>query len=185
VALVEELEAIAEHAAAALAGDDERVAAILATEAEPGARIYLCAFEGEEAGRTWLALDGGGAPVTDRRAVRDAVSIAALCEIAAETAGGGDLDELRAQLAALRANEAPEGIEEVEQAVLELQEVVAEPPQLATPARLDAIGAATRRLERALDAAGRSPFAEAMSSATGAVDELAREVEGAYRTALR
>ena len=76
--------------------------------------------------------------------LRAAVSIAALCEVAVDSAGGGDLDALIASLADLREREAPEGIEDAEAAARALREVVGEPPQLATPARLDAIGAATR-----------------------------------------
>jgi hypothetical protein len=180
---VEELERIA-AVAAGLVADGELLSAVLPTEARPGARLYVCAFE-NHGERTWLALDAAGAPVADRQAVRDAVSIAALCEIAGETAAGGDLDELRSQLAALRVTDAPPGIEEVEESALELQCTIGAPPQLATPSRLDAIGAAARRLELALDPAAGSPFAAAMRSAAGAVDELVREVEGGYRGELR
>ena len=63
---------------------------------------------------------------------------------------------------------------------LALREAVGEPPQLATPERLDAIGAATRALERELDPGGASPFAAALKSAQGAVSELQREVEAGY-----
>ena len=58
--------------------------------------------------------------------------------------------------------------------------MLGEPPQLATPARLDEIGAATRRLERELDPAGPLPFAAALKSAQDAVAELQREVEAGY-----
>ena len=58
--------------------------------------------------------------------------------------------------------------------------MIGEPPQLATPARLDEIGAATRRLEQELDPGGASPFAAALKSAQGAVSELQREVEAGY-----
>jgi hypothetical protein len=157
---------------------------VLPAEPEPGRRIYLCAFHGADGGRTWLALDARGEPLRDRVAVRDAVSILALCEVAAETAAGGDLDELRAQLTALRLTEAPHGIEEAEAAALELQRTIGAPPQLATPARLDEIGAATRRLEQALDPAAGSAFGAAMRAASEAVEELAREVEATYRLEL-
>jgi hypothetical protein len=179
---VQELERIA-SAAAALAADGEQLTAVLPTEPRPGARVYVCAFEraGE---RSWLALDESGSPVTDRQTVRDAVSIAALCELAEERAAGGDLDELRSQLAAVRMTEAPPGIEEAEEAALELQRTIGAPPQLASPARLDAIGAAARRLERALDSTAGSPFGAAMRSATGAVEELVRDVEAGYRLEL-
>ena len=82
--------------------------------------------------------------------------------------------------------ENPPGIDDAEEAALELQRVVGAPPSLATPARLDAIGVATRRLELALGGAVQgSPFAAALKSAGDAVDALVREVEGAYRIELR
>ena len=88
--------------------------------------------------------------MAERQRLRDAVSIVVLCELAEEVAAGGDLDELRSQLAALRMTEKPAGIEEAEEAALALQRVLGAPPTLATPARLDEIGAATRTLEVAL-----------------------------------
>ena len=177
MALAEELERIAELAGAT---------AVLAAEAQAGERVYLCAFEADGDGRTWLALGENGEPVSDRRRVRDAVAILALCELAAETAAGGDLDDLRSQLTALRLTENPPGIDEAEQAVLELQHVLGTPPVLATPARLDEIGAATRRLEAALGGAVQgSPFAAAMKGASEVVEALQREVESSYRIDLR
>jgi hypothetical protein len=85
VAFEDELERAA-AAAAAFARGDERVEAVLAAEPASGRRVYLCAFAGS-AGRTWLALDERGEPVTSRAFVREAVSIAALCELADELAG--------------------------------------------------------------------------------------------------
>jgi hypothetical protein len=175
-----------------LARELERVAAlagataVLAAEAQPGERVYVCAFETDGDTRTWLALDAAGEPVLERRRVRDAVAILALCELAEETAAGGDLDELRSQLAALRVTENPQGIEEAEQAALELQHVLGVPPVLATPSRLDEIGAATRKLEVALGGAVQgSPFAAAMKGASEVVEALQREVEGSYRGDLK
>jgi hypothetical protein len=84
VALADDVQRIA-LAAAAHAGEGERVAAVLATEPLSGERVYLAAFEGEEEAQSWLALDDEGAPVTDRKLVRDAAAIAALCEIAEES----------------------------------------------------------------------------------------------------
>lgn len=176
----------------ALAADLEEVAgrtgadAVLAAEPRPGERVYVCAFEEGDGGRTWLAYDAAGEPLADRRALREAVSIVALCELAEDTAAGGDLDELRSQLAAIRIAEAPPGIEEAEEAALELQRVLGSPPSLATPERLDAIGAATRRLEVALGGATQgSPFAAAMKSSGAVVDALYSDVERSYRAALR
>jgi|SRR5215210_3354947 len=174
-----------------LAADLERIAgrtnasAVLAAEARPGERVYVCAFEEADGSRTWLAVDGGGAPVSERRRAREAVSIVALCELAEETAGGGDLDELRSELAALRVTEQPAGIEEAEEAALALQRVLGAPPALATPARLDEIGIATRRLEAALGGTLQgSPFAAAMKGAGDVVEALWSEVEGSYRIGL-
>ena len=159
--------------------------AVLVAEAHPGDRIYLCAFEEADGGRTWLGYDADGEQVADRTRVRDAVSIVALCELAEETAAGGDLDELRAQLAALRITEAPPGIEEAEEAALALQRALGAPPTVATPARLDAIGAATRRLELALGSAVHgSPFANAMKGAGDVVEALFADIAGSYRIEL-
>lgn len=185
MALVDDLERIA-AAATAHAGDGEHVSGVLAAEPSPGERVYLCAFErGDDGGRSWLALDDAGRPLSSRATVRDAVSIAAVCEIAAESAFPGDLDELRAQLVQLRLTERPAGIEEAEEAAATLQRTLGTPPRLASPAQLDAIGAATRQLEAALFAPGDgSPFSAAMRGAQAAADELWREVEDRYRGPL-
>jgi hypothetical protein len=184
VALNEDLSRIA-AAAAGFAGSGEELAGIVPTEPARGERVYLCAFAAAGGTRSWLALDDEGRPVESRALVRDAVSIAALCELAEESAGGGRLDELRSQLVALRLTENPLGIEEAEEAALALQSAVRLPPRLASPGYLDEVGAATRRLERALDGGGPSPFAEAMKQAIPAVDALTTEVEGRYKRELR
>jgi hypothetical protein len=179
VALADELERAA-TAAREFADDGEEVAGVLAAEAVPGARVYLCAFtRGDE--RSWLALDGDDRPVLERRRVRDAASIAALCELAEETAGGGHLEELRSQLATLRLTESPDGIDAAEAAALALEEVVGAPPRLAAPAYLDEVGSATRRLEETLGPAAASGFAAAMQAGMSAVEELAAEVELRYK----
>jgi hypothetical protein len=183
VALADDLERIA--AVAATLADGSVVSGILAAEPAVGLRVYVCAFEAGDGARTWLALDEDGRPLSDRRDVRDAVSIAALCEVAEEAAFPGDLDELRAQLVALRIAEAPDGIAEAESAARELQHVLGAPPHIASPERLDAIGAAARRLERALDPTTPSPFTNAMRSAAEVADALWGDVEAAYRIPLR
>jgi hypothetical protein len=172
-------------AAAALchATAGEEVVGVIPTEPAAGIRVYLCAFHGDT--RSWLALDELGEPVEERALVRDAVSIAALCELAEESAGGGKLDELRAQLVSVRLTEHPEGIEEAEEAALALERTLTGAPRLANPDYLDAIGVATRRLERALGEGPGSPFAESMKRSTGAVEELEREILGSYKGELR
>jgi hypothetical protein len=118
--------------------------------------------------------------------VHDAASLAALCELAAENAGGDELEELRLRLAELREREAPEGIEDAEAAAAALAEALAEDePRLATTAWLDEIGARSRRLEQALGTSSASPFASAMQQALPAVEELAADVERNYKGALR
>ena len=180
--LEEELSAVGE-AAQGEARDGEELVAVIPTEPGTGARVYLCAYErGEE--RTWLALDAGLRPLADRVLVRDAVAIAAMCELAEESAGGGDLGELRARLVELRLTENPEGIEEAEVAAAELQQAILPPPRVASVPYLDALGLAASRLEGALGQVGGSPFAEAMKTGVAAADDLASEVERTYKGPL-
>jgi hypothetical protein len=183
VDLDDELRRIAE-AAVRLAAPDEEVAGIVPAEPAVGNRAYVCAFRrGDET--SWLVLDSDGRPVESRAAVREAVSIAVLCELADEVAGGGDLDDLRSRLVALRMTENPPGIDEAEEAAAALQTTIGAAPRVATPEHLDAVGSATMRLEQALSGEGQSPFAAAMKQATAAVEELAAEVESHYKRKLR
>jgi hypothetical protein len=184
VALADDLERIAASAAAQAGGDDDALSGILATEPGAGARIYVCAFESSEGARSWLALDGDGAPVASERSVRDAVSIAALCEVAEEAAFPGDLDELRAQLVALRITEGPDGIDEADAAARGLQHVLGAAPHHPDPPPHDHNGQAARRLELALDPTAPSPFTAAMRSAVDVAEALWVDVRGAYRGSL-
>jgi hypothetical protein len=165
------------------AAPGEEVAGIVPAEPSSGSRAYLCAYLGENGAPSWLVLDAAGEPVTDRARVREVVSIAALVELAEENAGGGDLDELRSKLVALRVTENPPGIDEAEDAAIALQSALGGVPRVATPQLLDEIGTATMRLEQALGGTG-SPFAVAMREATATVEELSRDVEGAYKVPL-
>lgn len=177
--LLDELGRIA-TAAATHAPAGHELTAVLAAEPGAGDRTYLCAYEAADARRAWLLLDAAARPIAERRRVRDSVAVAALCEIAGDAAAGGDLDELLAQLVAVRLTEAPDGIDEAEDAARALQRTIGAPPQVATAGRLDEIGLAVRRLERALDPTASSPFTATMRSAQGAVDDLLAEVEAAY-----
>jgi hypothetical protein len=85
VGLEKDLRRIAE-AAARQAADGEDVAGIVPAEPAGGLRLYVCAYGSEDATR-WLVLDATGVPVSDRALIRDAVSIAALCELAEDAAG--------------------------------------------------------------------------------------------------
>jgi hypothetical protein len=170
-------------AAAGFASLGEELAGVLVAETL-GRRVYLCVFESAD-GRSWLGLDEDAAPLTDGRLVREAASLAALCEVAEESAGGGDLPALRARLAELRETEAPLGIEEAEAAAAALAETLQPEPRVASGEYLDALGSASRRLEQALGESGASPFAAAMQSALGAVEELAADVEANYKLPLK
>jgi hypothetical protein len=168
---------------AGVASAHGEVVGVLAAEPASGLRLYLVAFaSGEE--RQWLVLDDAGAPVERRDDVRDAASIVALCELSAELAGGGDLEQLRAQLVQVRMVEQLPGIEEAEAAALTLEQTVGSPPRLASPAYLDEVGAATLTLERALGEVS-SPFSEALRAGSAAVDAFVRDVERGYLTDLR
>jgi hypothetical protein len=169
-------------AAAAFAEPGEEVAGVLVAETL-GRRVYLCAFESAK-GRAWLALGDDAEPLTDGRLVREAASLAALCEVAEESAGGGHLSELQARLAELRKTDNPEGIEEAEAAAAALAETLQPEPRVASGAYLDALGSASRRLEQALGESGASPFAAAMQAALGSVEELAQDVERNYKMPL-
>jgi hypothetical protein len=182
VALQEDLHRIAQ-AAVPYASDGEELAGVLAAEPTAGGRVYLCAFR-SEAGVTWLALDEAGEPVTSRERIREAASLVALCEIAEESAGGGELDELLSKLVALRLTENPPGIDEAETAVLELQRILGGTPRLATPRYLDEVGVATKRLEEMLGDPVSSPFAEAMKASAGAVQAFTADVEANYKPGL-
>ena len=83
--LEQDLRRIAERAAV-YADEGEDIAGIVPTEPASGFRLYVCAY-GSENATGWLVLDATGVPVADLELVRDAVSIAALCEVAEEAAG--------------------------------------------------------------------------------------------------
>jgi len=183
VALSDDLEQIA-AAAAAFAAPGERVTGILAAEPLHVGRIFLCAYAAGDERPAWLALDADGTPVASLAAVREAAKLAALCEVAEESAGGGDLPELRQRLRELRETEAPEGVEVAEAAAAELAETLEPEPRLATVDYLDRLGAAARRLEQALGDDAGSPFANAMQQALPAVDDVAAEVEQRYKGPL-
>jgi len=85
MSLERDLRRIAE-AAVRHAEEGEEVAGIVPAEPANGLRLYVCAYGAEDA-TSWLVLDATGVEVSDRALIRDAVSIAALCEVAEEAAG--------------------------------------------------------------------------------------------------
>ena len=159
------------------------VKAVLAAEPTGGARHYHVALgDDEEPG--WLVVDDAANPVTELETIREVASVIVLCELAEETAGGGELEELRQRLAQVRLTEAPDGIEAAEDAALELEKVIGAPPRIATPTFLDEVGIAVRRLEQALGQVD-SPFATALASLAGAVDAFVNDVVTRYAIPLR
>jgi len=170
--------------AQAFADDGEELAGVIQAEPYGGRRVCLCAFRDGDERVSWLALDEEGAPTRERPLVRETASIVALCELAEENAGGGRLEELRAQLVTLRLTESPPGIEEAEAAALTLEHVLGAQPRVASPGYLDAIGAATRELELALGGPGASPFTEAMKASVETIDLFVRDVLRAYKLEL-
>ena len=173
MALGEDLERIAGAASA-----HGEVTGVLAAEPARGRRFYLVALGADES-RRWVVLGDDGQPIDAREDVRDTASIVAMCELAADLAGGGDLEQLRAQLAQVRMVEQPPGIEEAEAAALALERVVGAPPRVASPAYLDEVGVAALVLERSLGEAV-SPFSSAIRSGAGAVEQFVQEVERGY-----
>jgi hypothetical protein len=125
VELEQDLRRIAE-AAARNAAEGENVAGIVPAEPASGLRLYVCAYGSEDA-TSWLVLDATGVPVSDRELVRDAVSIAALCEVA-EEAAGVEPDSARvaspALLDDLGASAGPEVAEAVKAAAGTVEELV-------------------------------------------------------------
>jgi len=85
VDLERDLRRIAE-AAGSFAAPGEDVTGIVPTEPASGIRLYVCSYADGRA-QSWLVLDATGVAVEDRALVHDAVSIAALCEVAEEAAG--------------------------------------------------------------------------------------------------
>ena len=84
----------------------------------------------------------------------------------------------------MRITESPPGIEEAEEAALELERAIGAPPIVASPAYLDTVGARTRALEEALGEQG-SPFAGSLAASSGTVEAFVAEVEARHVVPLR
>ena len=147
----------------------------------PGERaLPLRLRDATAAERSWLALDAGGAtPVDERQAIRDAVSIAALCELAEEVAAGGDLDELRSQARRAPRHREPRGDRRGRGGACSSSSACsARRPRWRRRPASTRSALATRRLELALGGALQgSPFADAMRGAGDVVDALTGDVE--------
>ena len=94
MSLSEDVARIAE-AAAQYAASGEELAAVVPVEPASGERVYLCAFARADGSQSWLGLDDRGSPLTNRTLIRAAASIAALVEVAEESAAVTTGDEPR------------------------------------------------------------------------------------------
>ena len=177
-----DLERIAE-AAATFAAPDERVSGVVAAEPLGAARLYLCAYESGDR-HAWLALDDDGRPVASRRLVREATSLAALCELAEETAGGAISARCAPGSRSFARPRRRTGSRRPRRRRPRSSDAIEPPPRVATTAYLDALGVAARRLEQALGEENGSPFAVALQQALPAIEELAAEVERTYKGPL-
>lgn len=169
--------------AAGSAATHGEVTGVLAAEPREGLRFYLVALDAGESTR-WIVLDGEGRDVDRREDIRSVASIVALCELAADVAGGGDLAALRQELARLRVLERTDGIAEAEEAADALERAIGAPPRVASPVYLDSVGAEAAELESTLGDIS-SPFGAALRAGSGAVNEFVRDVERGYALPLR
>jgi hypothetical protein len=153
--LEEELETAVE-AAGRHAHPGEQPVAVMAAE-PAGARVYVVALAaGEEL--AYVAVDTAGAPVADRRLVKDAVALAALAERAEEVSGATAADDLVAQFraasGALRAAGEASAADAAEAVVVAGERLgeAAAGPRAATPVYLDRIAALAAGLAAAIEA---------------------------------
>jgi hypothetical protein len=181
MSLERELEA-ARDAALAHAGDGERVAAVMAAEPGRASRVYLVAFQRGER-HSYIALDGALAPIDDRRLVRDAIVMLGLAERAEEASIAIHAERLdgpfaEAEQVLRRAGREPQAAAAGEvRAGLAALASAASGPRVATPAYLDALGAASGRLAVAL--VGYSDLTELLSDP--AAGDPPPEAETAWR----
>ena len=89
------------------ARDGERLAAVLPTEPVLARRVFLCAYEGDGVATQLARARRRRGRSPDGTLVRDAVTVAALCEVAVEHAALGDLDDPARSSSAVRLTEAP------------------------------------------------------------------------------
>ena len=85
VALEDDLARAAERAGG-FAAPGEAIEAVLAVEPSAGRRLYICSFVLGEGSRSWLMLNQDE-PVKSRALVREAIALAALCEVVGEAIG--------------------------------------------------------------------------------------------------
>lgn len=188
MSLVDELER-AGRIGAGFAADGARVAAVMAAEGRDG-RGFLVVVGGPGS-FSYLVLDGNDRPVTDRRRVREFITLIALAERADEVAGAIEGERVAAAFdgCARRLNEhgdraAAETAAAVAGAYRELV-AAASGPRVATAAYLDRIGARAAAAAEALD--GYSAHARRLGAdaATAGADPIATVAFEVLATAAR
>lgn len=146
----------------------EKAVAVIATDGADG-RVYVVAFAAGD-DLAYIALHADGAPVSNPRVVKDAVTLAALAERAEEVSGATAADELveRFGEAAKRLEAKPAGAaaDAVVSAARRLGEAAAG-PRAATPVYLDRMAALAAELAGALDAF--VPLAQELPEASAGV----------------
>ena len=183
MALGDELEQIAEQRAGAMRRTAEELVVVIPAEPVDGTRVYLCAFSSGDDSRTWLALDGAGEAIADRALVHEAVTVAALCELAEESAAGGDVDGFEARLAELAQAEGPSSWQTPRPRSPSFA-----PSSTATSRRFSRLPRPHRACHPALRAgAGRDRLVTVRrgdEAGSDAVEGLAAEVEASYKIPL-
>jgi hypothetical protein len=144
-------------AAGRLARQGEEAVAVMAAEPQSGTRVYVVAFAADDE-LAYIVLDADGAPVADRRLVKDAVSLAALAERAEEVSGATAADELVERFgeaaAVLKRTGDREGANAAAAVVTAARSLAegASGPRAATPTFLDRMAGLAAGLAAALDA---------------------------------
>jgi hypothetical protein len=155
--------------------------------------LFICAVPREDA-LGWVVIDAAGAPLDERRVIRQAVELAAICEAAEETAAALAIDDAMPALAGAwrLAGELGEGDAELAthamyQALEELQPLV-QGLRVAEPAYLDRLAAAAAlvgdRFDLLKEAAGQVS-ARLTGAGLDPLEPLAEQLWGAIRLLSR
>ncbi len=169
--------------AAGLAGEGERVAAVMTAAPTGAGTFYLVAFE-SAAGHSYAVLDDSGEIVRDRRVVGDVVTVIGLAELAEEVSAATAAEQLEQLFTDLAETldgldaQAAAGARQVAQAAVGLGQVAAG-PRAASPAYLDRLAAAAEPLAVALDQFEAE--AQRLAQAAGAEPALADAASAAWQ----
>lgn len=155
--------------------------------------LFICAVpQGDELG--WVVIDAAGAPLDERRVIRQAVELAAICEAAEETAAALAIDEALPMLAdawrlstELGEADAELATHAMYQALEELQPLV-QGIRVADPAYLDRLAGAASLIADRFDLL-KETAGQVSARLTGAgldpLEPLAEQLWGAIRVLAR